>query len=270
MRTRTWLAAICLITLALGTMTMAQQAATLVLRSGEHVSGELADMGADFTMIVNGQTRHYPINEIVLIDFVGGGANLPDTEISRIPSSGHLTVLRGGETFTGWLTDIAGIPMQLVFNTDRGERRINAGSVGRVYLAQPAPIVATTGAAQTAPAANQRSFTVPANTQWIDIRINVRQGQLVTFSASGQIQFSANPADVAGPAGAVNQRYEPRAPIGSALAGALIGRIGTGRPFGIGDQTTPIAMPASGRLLLGINDSNVRDNSGQFTVTLSF
>ena len=47
MQKRTWLAAICLITLGLGTVAMAQQPATLVLRSGEHVSGELADMGAD-------------------------------------------------------------------------------------------------------------------------------------------------------------------------------------------------------------------------------
>jgi hypothetical protein len=248
---------------------MAQQPATLVLRSGEHVSGELADMGADFTMLVNGQTRHYPINEVVLIDFVGGGSGLPDTELSRIPSSGHLTVLRDSQMFTGRLTDISGIPMQLVFNTDQGERRINAGSIGRVYLAQPS-VVAATGVPPVAPAGTQRSFTVPATTQWITTGINVRQGQPVTFSTSGQIQFSPNPADMAGPAGATNQRYEPRAPIGSALAGALIGRIGTGRPFGIGDQTTPIAMPATGRLFLGINDSNVRDNSGQFTVTLSF
>lgn len=270
MRKRTWLAAVFLITFAFGAVAMAQQPATLVLRSGEHVSGALADMGADFTMVVNGQTRHYAINDVVLIDFVGGGSGLPDTELSRIPSSGHLTVLRGGETFAGWLTDISGIPMQLVFNTDQGERRVNAGAIGRVYLAQPAVVAATTGVAQAAPALNQRSLTVPATTQWSDTGITVRQGQFVTFSASGQIQFSSNPADTAGPAGATNQRYEPRAPIGSVLAGALIGRIGAGRPFGIGDQTTPLAMPATGRLFLGINDSNLRDNSGQFTVTLSF
>jgi len=35
----------------------------------------------------------------------------------------------------------------------------------------------------------------------------------------------------------------------------LIGRVGyTGKPFPIGNTRTPIAMPASGKLFLGIND----------------
>jgi hypothetical protein len=262
----------CLTTLMLGTVVMTQQAATLVLRSGERVSGQLADMGADFTMLVNGERRHIPISEVVLIDFVGGGSAQPDSEMSKIPSPGNLTVLRDGQVMTGWLADVSGIPMQLVFHTDQGNRRINASTIDRVYLAQPSVVAAATGvtAPAPAPAGNQRSFAVPAHTQWIDTGLNVQQGQLVTFSASGQIQFSNNPADTAVPAGSTNQRYEPRAPIGTALAGALIGRIGKGLPFGIGNQTAPIGMPASGRLFLGINDSNVRDNSGQFDVTLTF
>src|SRR5688572_21919380 len=112
MRKRTWLAAICLTALAFGVVVSAQQAATLVLRSGERVSGTLIDMGADFTMRVNGQDRRYAINDVVVIDFVGGGSGLPNTELSAIPASGHLTVLRGGGSFTGQLIDIAGAPIQ--------------------------------------------------------------------------------------------------------------------------------------------------------------
>jgi hypothetical protein len=54
----------------------------------------------------------------------------------------------------------------------------------------------------------------------------------------------------------------------AALAGALIGRIDNGLPFGIGDQST-ITAPASGLLYLGTNDDNVSDNSGQFQVIIS-
>jgi hypothetical protein len=74
MHKRTWLAAICLTALALGAAVMAQHSATLVLRSGDRVSGELRDMGADFTMRVNGEIRHYPINDVIMIDLVGGGS----------------------------------------------------------------------------------------------------------------------------------------------------------------------------------------------------
>jgi hypothetical protein len=50
------------------------------------------------------------------------------------------------------------------------------------------------------------------------------------------------------------------------LAGALIGRVGPTRMFGIGDQTTALDMPADGRLFIGINDDNVDDNQGEFRV----
>jgi hypothetical protein len=53
------------------------------------------------------------------------------------------------------------------------------------------------------------------------------------------------------------------------LAGALIGRIDGGQPFGIGNLSS-IAAPASGMLYLGINDDVVSDNTGQFSVTISW
>ena len=49
---------------------------------------------------------------------------------------------------------------------------------------------------------------------------------------------------------------------------ALHGRVGTGRPFPIGSQQTPIRMPGSGSLQLGINDDFFPDNSGAFSVTV--
>jgi hypothetical protein len=267
MRKRTWFAAVCLFGLAVAAAVSAEQRATLVLRSGERIGGDLVDMGADFTFAVNGENRRYPINDVALIDFVSGGQGLPGTELAAVPASGHLVILRNGEVFTGRLMDVAGKPMQLVFSTANGERRIEASNMGRVYLARPDN---AGGAAVTLPAPGgpQRTVNVPGNVQWVDSGFNVRQGETIHFTSSGQIQFSQNAEHKASPAGSLTGVMEPRAPVPQVLAGALIGRIGSGRAFAIGDQSS-IAAPQAGRLMLGVNDGNVRDNSGVFVVTLS-
>jgi hypothetical protein len=70
-------------------------------------------------------------------------------------------------------------------------------------------------------------------------------------------------------AGSTSGRTAPNSPIPSALAGALIGRIDNGQPWGLGNQTTIVA-PASGLLYLGVNDDLLTDNSGSFTVRISW
>src|SRR3954471_10310202 len=109
------------------------------------------------------------------------------------------------------------------------------------------------------------TFTVAANLQWTPTGIRVNQGEVLRFSSSGEIHFSGNAADRAGVAGSPDHKFVGGAPLPGALAGALIGRIDNGLPFGIGDQTT-ITAPASGLLYLGTNDDIVSDNSGQFQV----
>src|SRR5439155_632294 len=112
------------------------------------------------------------------------------------------------------------------------------------------------------------TFTVAANRQWTPTGIRVNQGEVLRFSSSGEIHFSGNAADHAGVAGSPDHKFVGGAPLPQALAGALIGRIDNGLPFGIGDQMT-ITAPASGLLYLGTNDDIVSDNSGQFQVVIS-
>jgi hypothetical protein len=115
-----------------------------------------------------------------------------------------------------------------------------------------------------------RTITVPANQQWTPTGIRVNQGDRLTINATGQISLRPNdPKDVAIPPGSLLHRTAPNSPIPNALAGALIGRIDSGQPFGIGDQKS-IAAPASGLLYLGVNDDVLNDNSGQFTVTIGW
>jgi hypothetical protein len=41
------------------------------------------------------------------------------------------------------------------------------------------------------------------------------------------------------------------------------------RLFGIGTQAQPLVMPASGRLMLGVNDDAIGDNGGAYTVIVA-
>jgi hypothetical protein len=107
-----------------------------------------------------------------------------------------------------------------------------------------------------------------ARDQWTDTGIVVRAGDDLLFDSTGTIQLSAGDRDVASPAGAYTGRGAAQAPIPSAPAGALIARIGNGRPFAVGDQRS-IRAPGSGRLYLGINDDYLGDNSGEFRVTVT-
>lgn len=115
----------------------------------------------------------------------------------------------------------------------------------------------------------QSGQTVRVNSQqrWTDTGITVRQGDVITFNTTGQIQMSDNAQDIAISAGSTTRRMANDAPVRNVLAGALIGQIGGYPPFAIGDQKS-ITAPVSGRLYLGVNDDYLLDNRGEFTVAV--
>ena len=98
--------------------------------------------------------------------------------------------------------------------------------------------------------------------------LNVSQGQTLLFNTTGEVRLSPASDDVAGAAGSKKGRYAANAPIPSALAGALVGRIGNGAPFAIGNQTS-IAAPGTGMLWLAVNDDGLGDNAGEFGVDIT-
>jgi hypothetical protein len=100
--------------------------------------------------------------------------------------------------------------------------------------------------------------TVDAKHPWVDSGLVVRTGERLSFQADGTIRWGAQPDHVAGPEG-------HGAKPGKVGAGGLIGRVGyTSKPFPVGNTRTPITMPRSGELFLGINDFVFKDNSGSF------
>jgi hypothetical protein len=253
---------------------MAAPQATLILRSGDRVRGELIDMGGSgFTLRVRGVDQNIPTGDVALIDF--SGAAIPPAEGDRIRDRRPFVVLHNGDTFDGRLYDIGGTdPLRVTFRTRDGDRDVNSDQVARIYLSpwQGMPTLtsgATGSASQPALDPGGAGITIPAGQCWTNTLTSVRKGQRVTFNGSGEIQLSADAQDIAGVAGSRTGRYAPNAPIRGALAGALIGRVGNGQPFGIGDQTFALPMAASGQLFLGINDDNCDDNRGQFKVQVN-
>jgi hypothetical protein len=263
--------------IALGAAQAFAQSATVVMRNGERVQAQVLDMGRDVVLGVNGQTRRVPVGDVVLIDLAGNGRDISSEELSRANAANGYVVMRSGETFNASLQDFTGKPLIAVFSNGR---RANLGEVSRIYLGSVANVAgfpnqpktgetATSGGDNSSSApVNARTVVVPANVAWSNSGINVRRGQQLRFDASGEIRLSFNGDDMANPSGATSGRHADSAPIPGAKAGSLIARVNNGQPFEIGDTTNVITMPESGRLLFGVNDDHVPDNSGNFVVKI--
>ena len=255
---------LCLSSFLFAMSATAQEGATLVLKSGERVSGSLIDLtGSGFIMRVNGQERRIGTNDVAVVEFTGGDANAD--VLTRLRSGQQVVMLRNGQAVEGRLHDVGGThPLRITVNTPSGVRDFSSNDVAQIFLATPpGAAVGTAGAPATLPAST--GVRVDANQAWVDSGLNVTRGDRVAFNASGDIMVA--PGASAGVAG-TPALTSPNYPVPNAMAGALIGKVGNSAPFLIGSNTQPITMPADGRLMLGINDDGFGDNTGSFSVTI--
>jgi len=259
----------------LGVVAMANHPATFVLRSGERVSGELSYKGGT-SYTLNG--KDYPSNDIALIEFIPGAPSA--AELNQIPTvdnnpsehERHVFVTRDGQVIFGKIYHTSADGNTFTFDRREGGRQdIAADNLARVYVnpAGARSVYASIlgNATPGAVATSGTTITVPANRAWTDTGITVNQGDKVVFQASGEITYGRSPGQTATPDGGADRR--PNYPLPSVPVGALLGRVGNGAPFGIGTQTQPLPMPASGRLMLGVNDNELADNGGAYTVVVS-
>jgi len=255
---------LCLSSFLFAMSATAQEGATLVLRSGERVSGNLVDLtGSGFIMRVNGQSRQVGTNDVAVIEFTGGDANAD--VLARLRTGQQVVVLRNGQAIEGRLHDVGGThPLRITVNTSSGSREFTSNDVAQIFLATP-PGAAAVGTAG-APVAATSGVRVDANQAWVDSGVNVNRGDRVAFSSSGDIMVAPGmSAGVGGTPAMSSAQY----PVPNAPAGALIAKVGNSAPFLIGSNNQPILMPADGRLMLGINDDGFGDNTGSFSVTIA-
>jgi hypothetical protein len=257
----------------------AAERVTIITSNGQRTSGTVAShgpsgenrQGSFLTLTTdNGQERRIQLDDVAVIDFAGDAP--PAAEIQALPSgSTNVLVLRSGEKQEGTFVDMYK-GESLKFRNQSGTRDYAIRDVSRIYIAPNAARTALNAAAPSAAVGTSgtasASVRVDAKQAWTDTGITVNAGDRVVFNASGQIAFGRGPGQVADANGNAAERRanypDPTVPVG-----ALIGKVGNSAPFAIGAQTQPLGMPASGRLMLGVNDNELGDNSGFFTVTVT-
>lgn len=243
-----------------------QVPATFVLRSGERVSGSLIDYNAQgISTQVGGQRRVFRLGDLAVIDFTDA-KSYPTQEVDRAGNGSHLLVLRDGSIIEGRLYDMGRKnPLRISFEHGGGTRDYSSDQVARIYFAKPGGGSSGGGGGSLQPATGQ--IRVPATSDWVPTGRFVRQGEQIAIRTTGEVRMSSDATDKATPGGSVKGRYAAGSPLPSALAGALIGRVGNSAPFGIGNQSS-FSAPASGMLFLRVNDDHVADNAGEFGVEL--
>jgi hypothetical protein len=261
----------------------ASERATFILTNGERKSGDVVFHGGQANNLIDGQLnlgnagqeQSFPIDQVAVIDVAGG---TPSTdELGKVGASGQWVAMRNGGVESGkFLNMVRGDT--LLWQNDAGQtQEIALRDVARVYLnpqsARTAfnyngPMATPVGTSGTQTTLEAGAVRVDANQPWTDSAVTVKAGELIAFRASGEIAFGQSSGQAANPDGKGDVR-SPNYPVAAMPAGGLIGRVGTGAAFPIGSNTQPIRMPANGRLYLGINDNEVNDNSGFFSVVVT-
>ncbi len=186
-------------------------------------------------------------------------------------------VFRNGSRLTGELVSVRGSVIE--FDEVRGGRRrtvrVDRGDVARIELDTFGGGGGWSGGGGEGgggrpPGMRQRTVSVSAASSWTDTGIDVRSGQTVYFEPSGQVRWGRDRRD--GPEGENNSPFNAGRPIPNRPGAALIGKVGEGSsdPFFIGAERGPVRMRQDGRLLLGINDDYLADNSGNFRVVVYY
>ena len=248
---------------------------TVVLKSGERHTGVDIDYRQDRRLVSVRTGQHtqprVDVDQVAYVDF--GGA--PEVQLN-LSGSQEAVVLKDGNVIRGQVlelshensTDNTTPFLVIIRDTNGQEHRLPVARVGRVYFAGGST-AATSGSAASSPASTSGSGIVVSGKQpWTSTGIMVRRGDVLTLNTTGEVRVGTGNDDAANPAGVMGGRTAAGTPIPSSIVGALIGRIGNGAPFGIGNQTT-VPMPANGMLFLGINDNNFDDNSGEFRVEIT-
>jgi Ca2+-binding EF-hand superfamily protein len=115
---------------------------------------------------------------------------------------------------------------------------------------------------------NVTDIRVDPRERWTNTGIYVRTGDTVRLNATGTILMrQGDPNDIATAAGSRTGRRAENAIFRDQPAGALVGQIGGGAAFFIGNNGSFVA-PQTGILYLGVNDDHLLDNSGEFVVSI--
>ena len=113
-----------------------------------------------------------------------------------------------------------------------------------------------------------KEIVVSGKKSWTDTGIEISKGQEIHINATGSVW--ANKSTECSPDGVYKKKWEKYCVIKNVNHEALIGKIGNnGIPFLVGAQISLIPKQA-GRLYLGVNDKDIRNNKGAFNVIVKY
>ncbi|MGH9789315.1 MAG: hypothetical protein ACRD4U_11510, partial [Candidatus Acidiferrales bacterium] len=146
--------------------------------------------------------------------------------------------------------------------------RISVGSSGgtggtTTTTPAPPPPPMHTGSRQS-----RYDVDVSSTTEWVDTGIDVVTGDTLRISAEGTINYTTS--KTCGPDGGKREWQDliRALPVNDAGRGALVGIIGDGtvaKAFLVGSKYEG-AVKSTGRLYLGVNDDDYKNNKGSFRV----
>lgn len=188
----------------------------------------------------------------------------------------------------GALVAMVGSPQSSLYHVIGEEAEFEARSDGELYLqinvrslagargSYTARISAPAGGAASEPTGGtptgsrsfRRDFELPADQPWLDTGIDLLEGETLRIVAEGTINYTTS--NTCGPDGGERDWKDllRALPVNDRGRGALIGKLGESgvvQAFFVGARAEFTAERA-GRLFLGVNDDNYRDNSGSFKV----
>lgn len=266
------------------TVLLAEEQATLILNNGQRETGTVVFHGGhgynviddNFNLRIGKDERSFAVGDVSVIDFVGGTP--PERELQAIPASGNLMALRDGGLEEGRFVNIVNGRTVQWQNQDGSLHEYAIAAVSRIYLNPQGARIAYnyTGAMGQAVGTSGQTNTplapgavaVQANQLWTATGVTVKKGDRIAFQTSGQIAFGHSPGQTAGADGS-GSPAGVGFPVPELPVGGLIGKVGNGAPFPIGSNGQPIVMPAAGQLMLGVNDNQIGDNSGLFSVVIT-
>ena len=265
---------------------LAVERVTFILTDGARIDGAIPSRTVtsanlsrgNFAVSIGNREMEIPMRDVAVIDFAGDRPSIAELNaVSGAPQ--EVIVFRSGRSEFGRLVNL--VDERVRWRHEGGAiEDLPMRDVRRVYLDPAAArevFGATIGRPPVYPRDNRVEFgrivsppegvQVPARSEWADTGISVRKGDLLTFSATGEIMWGDKSSQIASPDGAALAKRD-KYPVPAMPVGGLIGKVGGSHPFPIGSNPNAIRMPADGHLLLGVNDNHRGDNSGTFYVVV--
>jgi hypothetical protein len=160
---------------------------------------------------------------------------------TKIPEGQEGVILADGTILNGlpvWMDDDS----YWIELSDHKRKRVEVKKVIWIQFANSKDAIRIPTVSRNAVASR---VNVSASREWTNANLQIRKGQEIWFTVGDYSSISC---------GALNQC-------------ALIGKIGDeGKPFTIASLRTPVIAEESGNLYLGVNDNDIKDNSGALDV----